>query len=402
MTEPKNRRTDAERPRRASCRASTSRRSCSRSRPPRSSTWASWPTRDRGRPAEKNLPLARQTIDTLEMLQEKTRGNLDEEETQAAPERALRAAHALREGARLTKSRARARLASQLDAPAKVNLGLRIVGRRSHGYHELESLFVPLDLADALALASRPRRAAEVALALAGDAAGAPPGDDNLAVRAARAFLARAGSPRASRSRSPSACPWRRASAAARATRARCCAASRRRFRARSRPRRSRSSRSGSAPTCRSSSIRGPRWVTGIGERLEPLRGLPRARAAAREPGRGARHARGVPRLRRARARARRAPAPPALARRASSPPTARSRRGCTTISRRPPRGSARRSRGCARAARRGARAVGMSGSGPTRLRRVRGSAPPRRPRRRRFGAAGAGLARVAATGESR
>ncbi len=33
-----------------------------------------------GKPAEPNLPIARQTIDTLEMLQEKTRGNLDEEE----------------------------------------------------------------------------------------------------------------------------------------------------------------------------------------------------------------------------------------------------------------------------------------------------------------------------------
>ena len=29
---------------------------------------------------ERNLPLARQTIDTLHLLQEKTRGNLDEEE----------------------------------------------------------------------------------------------------------------------------------------------------------------------------------------------------------------------------------------------------------------------------------------------------------------------------------
>ena len=29
---------------------------------------------------EKNLPLARQSIDTLEMLQEKTRGNLSDEE----------------------------------------------------------------------------------------------------------------------------------------------------------------------------------------------------------------------------------------------------------------------------------------------------------------------------------
>jgi len=33
-----------------------------------------------GKPAEKNPSLARQTIDTLEMLQEKTRGNLDPDE----------------------------------------------------------------------------------------------------------------------------------------------------------------------------------------------------------------------------------------------------------------------------------------------------------------------------------
>jgi len=32
------------------------------------------------RPAEPNLPVARQTIDTLEMLRDKTRGNLDDEE----------------------------------------------------------------------------------------------------------------------------------------------------------------------------------------------------------------------------------------------------------------------------------------------------------------------------------
>ena len=81
----------------------------------------------------------------------------------------------------------------ELDAPAKVNLGLRVVGRRADGYHELESLFVPLDLADAIALRVESARATEVALALDGPAAGAPPGDDNLAARAARAFLARAG-----------------------------------------------------------------------------------------------------------------------------------------------------------------------------------------------------------------
>ena len=33
-----------------------------------------------GEPGAKNLPLARQTIDTLEMLQAKTRGNLDDDE----------------------------------------------------------------------------------------------------------------------------------------------------------------------------------------------------------------------------------------------------------------------------------------------------------------------------------
>jgi hypothetical protein len=35
---------------------------------------------EQGTPPEKNVPLAGQTIDTLEMLAEKTRGNLDEQE----------------------------------------------------------------------------------------------------------------------------------------------------------------------------------------------------------------------------------------------------------------------------------------------------------------------------------
>ena len=70
-------------PRRSRCRPSTSRASCSRWRPPRSITWASSaiPSTTSRRPTP-DLPLARQTIDTLEMLQHKTRGNLDAEEDQ--------------------------------------------------------------------------------------------------------------------------------------------------------------------------------------------------------------------------------------------------------------------------------------------------------------------------------
>ena len=38
------------------------------------------PDPETGKPAERNLPVARQTIDTVEMLRDKTQGNLSEEE----------------------------------------------------------------------------------------------------------------------------------------------------------------------------------------------------------------------------------------------------------------------------------------------------------------------------------
>lgn len=61
-----------------------------------------------------------------------------------------------------------------------------MVGRRADGYHELRTVFQTVDFHDLVTLEATP---SGVELAVAEGAA--PPGDQNLAVRAARAFLAR-------------------------------------------------------------------------------------------------------------------------------------------------------------------------------------------------------------------
>lgn len=72
-------------------------------------------------------------------------------------------------------------------APAKLNLTLAVLGRRQDGYHELESVMVPLHLADQLWL--RPTEDISVSV----DYPGVPPGSDNLAHRAAVALRSAAG-----------------------------------------------------------------------------------------------------------------------------------------------------------------------------------------------------------------
>lgn len=72
-------------------------------------------------------------------------------------------------------------------APAKLNLGLEVVGRRADGYHELVTIFQTIALYDELTIGPAPSGQ----LTLAADPALG--GENNLILRAARALAAHAG-----------------------------------------------------------------------------------------------------------------------------------------------------------------------------------------------------------------
>jgi len=72
-------------------------------------------------------------------------------------------------------------------APAKINLTLRVLGKRADGFHEIETLIVPIGLADRLTI----EEAKEWSFSCDDPAV---PGDErNLVVRAARLFFAETG-----------------------------------------------------------------------------------------------------------------------------------------------------------------------------------------------------------------
>ncbi|MBU2550364.1 MAG: 4-(cytidine 5'-diphospho)-2-C-methyl-D-erythritol kinase [Proteobacteria bacterium] len=77
-----------------------------------------------------------------------------------------------------------------VEAPAKINLHLSIVGRRADGYHLLRTLMLKLDLVDRLSLTLRPP-AEGVRLQVRG--LDLPADDSNLVHRAATRFLDAAG-----------------------------------------------------------------------------------------------------------------------------------------------------------------------------------------------------------------
>lgn len=88
-------------------------------------------------------------------------------------------------------------------SPAKINLSLRILGRRPDGFHELETLMAPLDFGDTLEVKIR----AQPGVKIHCDEPGIPLGPENLVWKALAAFAEASATPLAYRVRLVKAIP---------------------------------------------------------------------------------------------------------------------------------------------------------------------------------------------------
>ena len=73
----------------------------------------------------------------------------------------------------------------QVFPPAKINLSLKVLDRRDDGFHEIETFIVPISLCDEIKIEKN-----EGGIEFRCDDSSVPLGDDNLAIRAAKAFFA--------------------------------------------------------------------------------------------------------------------------------------------------------------------------------------------------------------------
>ena len=72
----------------------------------------------------------------------------------------------------------------QVFAAAKINLSLKILGKRTDGFHEIETLIAPISLCDGMKIEKN-----DGGIEFRCDDQSVPAGDDNLAVRAAKVFF---------------------------------------------------------------------------------------------------------------------------------------------------------------------------------------------------------------------